>query len=585
MKKIFKDEIVGHIKTQFSNDENFDIFFQEEENLNKCLLSFFINTIVFDCNLTFDELINKTYDNYLICEPNFDEKEEYDKIFSLCFFDKDKKNDKYFIDLIEKHIWTYINENIDILFESDDKIKVYILTNHKYSSDFKKNVNDFSKKNFNLNVEIFYVDDLCDIFRNKYSSKLYVDKYIFNLDDGNNVLHSPINCEKPSVVVNISANSIKAAYTSYGRNYGPLYSLNLRYYVSNKTIDKELKESIEKGYKDFWYLNNGIVIICEDFEINKEKNYIILKNFSFVNGGQTTHMIGNTEKVSDFFVTAKIIKIKGDNSEEMYQFAEKISIATNKQKAIKDKDLISNSKDVNILSKELLDADNPIYLISKRGKKKNKKVESIELDLFFQLVCSFYLQNPGKIKSGKSYLWKDPLKSEIFENKNSNSTYAIKHIFEWLEKISKVEVKKTNISSEMKKIYNTGKLFIFSAINFIWMYLQKTKEIDQIVSNYNNNPDEKELLNSLKELNYKKITKIKEEESGFKGNFESLIYEITQSISYVWDKQKDEHGAEFSNFTKRNSNYIKIILLINQWLSFNERKKNEISQIITQLFE
>ena len=51
-----------------------------------------------------------------------------------------------------------------------------------------------------------------------------------------------------------------------------------------------------------------MVIICDDLEI--EKKEIVLKNFSIINGGQTTYNISHTDFEKDFFILSKIICIK-----------------------------------------------------------------------------------------------------------------------------------------------------------------------------------------------------------------------------------------------------------------------------------
>ena len=66
--------------------------------------------------------------------------------------------------------------------------------------------------------------------------------------------------------------------------------MNIRHYIRSRMVDDKINETLHKNRGDFWFLNNGIVIACEDFMIDGSK--ITLTNFSIVNGGQTTYLIG-----------------------------------------------------------------------------------------------------------------------------------------------------------------------------------------------------------------------------------------------------------------------------------------------------
>ena len=81
---------------------------------------------------------------------------------------------------------------------------------------------------------------------------------------------------------------LKTLYELYG--YRGLFSQNLRYYVKNAKVDDNVIESIQEHPENFWYFNNGIILICEDYSI--EDTAITLYKFSIINGGQTTKLIG-----------------------------------------------------------------------------------------------------------------------------------------------------------------------------------------------------------------------------------------------------------------------------------------------------
>lgn len=82
--------------------------------------------------------------------------------------------------------------------------------------------------------------------------KEYVSEAIFQIDKPNNYV-----CfgEEQSLVVNISARSLKQIYENYG--YRGLFAQNLRYYVKNTKIDGKVVETIREHPENFWYYNNN----------------------------------------------------------------------------------------------------------------------------------------------------------------------------------------------------------------------------------------------------------------------------------------------------------------------------------------
>ena len=78
-----------------------------------------------------------------------------------------------------------------------------------------------------------------------------------------------------AVIVNISANSLKNLYATHLNN---LLSMNLRFFTKKQDIDSEIKSTMANSPAEFWYKNNGITIICEDYDVDGRE--LKLKNFS-----------------------------------------------------------------------------------------------------------------------------------------------------------------------------------------------------------------------------------------------------------------------------------------------------------------
>ena len=117
--------------------------------------------------------------------------------------------------------------------------------------------------------------------------------------------------------------------------------MNLRYFVRKKEVDNAIQKTISEEPQNFWYKNNGIIIICENYEIDGK--VLRLYNFSIINGGQTTNRIGRSDINEDFFLQCKVVKTKGITSSERDSFALSIAEASNAQKPIKKSDIAVSS--------------------------------------------------------------------------------------------------------------------------------------------------------------------------------------------------------------------------------------------------
>lgn len=289
------------------------------------------------------------------------------------------------------------------------------------SSSFKKSLrnalaitkpdNNYTSFAFVLAPEI--ENDILEI----EDPKEYVSSGSVVIDSGNNVLHFG---KEESLIVNVAASSIKDLFIQY--SYRGLFAQNLRYYIANPKIDNNIVDSITSRPDNFWYYNNGIIIICDDYQILE--NSIELTNFSIINGGQTTFLIGDTDFSHDFFVQCKIIKNKYVDPDDRIDFISTVAEATNTQKPIKSKDLVANQKEQRLLKKQL--ADEHIFCSIKRGQKVNKRLypeawQNTSNEEIAQFMYSFMYQKPGSAKGGKSSLCSNPDKYSLIFGKSYSS--------------------------------------------------------------------------------------------------------------------------------------------------------------------
>lgn len=127
-----------------------------------------------------------------------------------------------------------------------------------------------------------------------------------------------------------------------------LFSKNLRSYIGLNNINYEIVRSILNKPEEFFYLNNGIVLLCKEIKKSayasgkRELGKFMLKDVSVINGAQTVGAIRHAfskqpDKVNYATVFIKIISLENAPKE----FDKLITVASNTQNRIEKRDFIS----------------------------------------------------------------------------------------------------------------------------------------------------------------------------------------------------------------------------------------------------
>ena len=284
----------------------------------------------------------------------------------------------------------------------------------------------------NIEVQILFDTDIKKEIKDAASWKSIVESGKINIDKAGNCLRYGDD----AAIVNVSAFSIKKIYAEHETN---LLSLNLRYYIKDSRkrdgVDNGIKNSIETNCELFWLKNNGLTIICDEFRI--DGTVVHLRNFSIVNGGQTTYQISQSnkiDKVNDFWLPCKIIKSIGETKDEKINFSLEIAQATNAQKPITQDDLKVNAPEQLSFAREMRAVG--VFYRTKRGEEPSSKdysetylktkideVGKLCLAAIFQMPC---VSRNGK--SGKKMFHEDKYYNYIFAQKQSQVAKICKEL-------------------------------------------------------------------------------------------------------------------------------------------------------------
>ena len=397
--------------------------------------------ILRDHELT-DYIVDGAYDggvDFLLSDPNSDTKDLVigqakfcRKISAEKVLDALQKMAQFYLDMIN-----YKTEGIKIpvqqqfsrlLSELGDESKIHFVL---YTSAQKNRIRvdrleEKMRRIFpdsgNIEIDVFFASDIVDEIRQSESRCATVKTGKIDIDASNNIL----KYQDDAVIVNVSAFSLKQLYINKGAD---LLSKNLRYYIKAKEIDDAIKKTISDDPEFFWFRNNGITIICDSFEFVEDENKVELKEFSIINGGQTTFMISRSSLITpenNFYLPCKIIKAIGRNENEKSLFSLEIAKAANSQKAINKKDLKANTPE-QIRFKHAMD-DEGIFFSTKRGEEippKNKlSYKHSELAAIGKLCLAAIFQLPCSSRNRPSSIYSEKYYNPIF-NVNSSSQRQI----------------------------------------------------------------------------------------------------------------------------------------------------------------
>ena len=165
--------------------------------------------------------------------------------------------------------------------------------------------------------------------------------------------------------VAIGALPLKECIKIPGIKDGTLFQKNVRQSLGlSNTVNKGIRQTIYSDkHKDFFFFHNGITAICNRME--KKDNQLKLHGLSVVNGCQSLNTILScSEKVKtleDTYVLFRFYEIPQRDR------ADRISINTNSQSAVKPRDLRSNDKRVLNIKKQFEQKYAQGYFITKRG--------------------------------------------------------------------------------------------------------------------------------------------------------------------------------------------------------------------------
>lgn len=303
--------------------------------------------------------------------------------------------------------------------------KLYLVSNKKHpvDSEKKKLASQLSQFRF-IEIRYFDLNDLVGLLLENRTNKIdgdlnFIDKQHFEKSDGN--IKTIIGVMPAIDLINIISDKEKKTIPNEA-----IFNDNIRVYKPQHSINKSIKEAaLSENNFQFFYLNNGITILCEecDYTPHQRAPKLHLKNLQIINGGQTSHSLfevykKSPDKLNNIELLIRICVTKKENP-----ISELISETTNSQIPVVSRDLRSND----LIQKKLeLDFSTLGYFYERKPNQYSDKPKTqiLNNELLAQLFMSFHLDKPSEAKNTKSLIFGE-LYDDIFDENVINAKYLL----------------------------------------------------------------------------------------------------------------------------------------------------------------
>ncbi len=312
----------------------------------------------------------------------------------------------------------------ELLNTGEYKVTVDFFYTKKEPKDWSSQT-QFQKDFPDIEVRHFDVEKINELFElSRYDTTPPPSKVTLS------VQVAPLRWEKPikSVVAVVSGRDIAKLYLDHGV---AVLQRNVRYGLgaTARSINRGIEETASDEDKSeyFWYYNNGLTIVCKDFNVPPNGKVIAIQSPQIINGTQTTVALAEAFKSGkikqNVHVLAKIIATN-DN-----KLVESITQYTNSQNPIRLRDLSSNEPEQTRLQYDM--RVEGYFYERKRGEFKTlyptneQKAKAfgpdyrrkiVDNEMAAQAYVAFWLGHSGDAKREKSRLFDktNPLYSKVF---------------------------------------------------------------------------------------------------------------------------------------------------------------------------
>jgi AIPR protein len=254
---------------------------------------------------------------------------------------------------------------------------------------------------------------------------------------------------------------------------GSVFDANIRRFLGtrggvNAGILTTCTDSTESH--QFWFLNNGITIVCESFDAvtDPDHPHIKLKHMQIVNGCQTATTLALAEKDGKLAKDTRVLLriYEAPNSD----LIDKIVLTTNNQNKINSRDLRANDPMQVDMERAFL-AHGYLYERKLRQYDNKNDIDAKRIlpnEIVAQAYLAIVLKKPSDARTHKQKVWGE-LYDKVF-NGSSIEPYIIatliyRYTQEWIKRSGTTK----DSDHIRRKLANNGTFFIARIASFLWM--------------------------------------------------------------------------------------------------------------------
>lgn len=309
-------------------------------------------------------------------------------------------------DTVNELVWEKANEIWSLFGDGHLSFKFFVCSNKLPPTEALRKKFENALKPFRY-VEFHYLDQeeiVNKLLERKYrrvdGQLTFIDRQYFERSDGG--VKGLVATVAASDLVSLVADSADPT-----RINEDAFNDNVRIYKKENRINQRILETaLSESNYEFWYLNNGINIVCEEcvYQPNSRSPRVNLTDFQVVNGGQTTHALfeacqQNPAKLDFVLLLVRICETKRSNP-----IADKISETTNSQTPVTTRDLHANDRIQRKLEEEFRSLG---YFYERKANQFPDACSGKRLnnELLAQLYLAFYLDMPSEAKNSKTLVF------------------------------------------------------------------------------------------------------------------------------------------------------------------------------------
>lgn len=264
---------------------------------------------------------------------------------------------------------------------------------------------------------------------------------------------------------------------------GFVFDLNVRKYLGNLgAVNKDIKEtcSDEDTSYLFWFLNNGVTIVCDkvDTVTDPDNPHLKIENLQIVNGCQTSSSLAIAEQEGILQEDTMVILKVFETSD--LELVDKVVLTTNNQNKITNRNLRANDKIQRDLERAFA-IHSFFYERKPRQFQDKDSTKIIPNELAATAYLAIALKRPSDARSRKYKIWSDYYDS-IFKSIHVE-TFIVNHLIK--QRTTKY-IKSSNLvnsTDDLKRyVAKNGQFHVARMASFIYRKLDNWSDVNLLKS-------------------------------------------------------------------------------------------------------